>query len=86
MEDGSSIIAAKIASDAVAKGRGFMLRCINIEPEGYAQLCAVTAEFDPSLVENREGSFADNLNSVLAAIRNHPALFFLDPCGHKGME
>jgi three-Cys-motif partner protein len=85
-EDGSPVIAAKIAADTVAKGRGFTLRCINIEPDGYAELCASTAAFDPSLVENRKGTFADNLDSVLATIGNHPALFFLDPCGHKGME
>ncbi|HYX25934.1 MAG TPA: three-Cys-motif partner protein TcmP [Thermoanaerobaculia bacterium] len=85
-EDGSPVIAAKIAADAVAKGRGFTLRCINIEPDGYDELCASTAAFDPSLVENRKGTFADNLDSVLETIGKNPALFFLDPCGHKGME
>lgn len=85
-EDGSPIIAAKIAADAVAKGRAFTLRCINIEPDGYAQLCAATAEFDPSLVTNLKGTLAENLDSVFETIGNHPALFFLDPCGHKGME
>jgi three-Cys-motif partner protein len=85
-EDGSPVIAAKIAADAVAKGRSFTLRCINIEPEGYDELCASTATFDPSLVENLKGTFADNLDSVLERIGNNPTLFFLDPCGHKGME
>lgn len=85
-EDGSPVIAARIAADAAAKGRRFTLRCINIEPEGYAELCASTAAFEPSLVENRYGTFAENLDSVLATIGKHPALFFLDPCGHKGME
>ena len=59
-EDGSPVIAAKVAADAVAKRRGFTLRCINIEPDGYAELCASTAAFAPSLVENRRGTFADN--------------------------
>jgi three-Cys-motif partner protein len=85
-EDGSPVIAASIGADAVAKGRGFTLRCINIEPDGFDELCASTASFDPSLVENRKGTFADNLDSVLARIGKDPALFFLDPCGHKGME
>ncbi len=85
-EDGSPIIAARIASDAVAKGRAFTLRCVNIEPDGYEELCASTAAFDPALVENRKGTFADNLDSVLTTVGNHPTLFFLDPCGHKGME
>lgn len=85
-EDGSPVIAAKIAADAVKKGRGFTLRCINIEPEGYDELCASTAAFSPPLVENRKGTFADNLDAVLRKIGNCPALFFLDPFGHKGME
>jgi three-Cys-motif partner protein len=85
-EDGSPVIAARIAADAAAKGRRYALRCINIEPDSYAELCASTATFDSSLVENRKGTFADNLDSVLATIGNDPALFFLDPYGHKGME
>jgi three-Cys-motif partner protein len=85
-EDGSPVIAANIAADTVAKRRSFTLRCINIEPEVYDELCASTTTFDPMLVENRKGTFADNLDSVLASIGNHPALFFLDPFGHKGME
>lgn len=85
-EDGSPLIAAKIAADTESKGRGFTLRCINIEPDGYDELCKSTAAFAPSLVENRKGTFADNLDLVLGRIGKHPALFFLDPCGHKGME
>lgn len=86
-EDGSPMIAAKIAADVAARGRNFTLRCINIEPDGYDQLCASTAAFGPSIVENRRGTFADNLDYVLATIgKKDPALFFLDPCGHKGME
>jgi three-Cys-motif partner protein len=85
-EDGSPVLAARIAADAVAKNREFRLRCINIEPDGYTELCASTASFDPSLVENRKGTIADNLDAVLATIGKDPALFFLDPCGHKGME
>ena len=85
-EDGSPVIAARIAADSVSKGRSYSLRCINIEPDGYDDLCAATASFDSSLVENRKGTFAENLDSVLKTIGGHPALFFLDPFGHKGIE
>jgi three-Cys-motif partner protein len=85
-EDGSPVIAARIAAAAVAKRRAFRLRCINVEPESYEELCASTDSFDKSLVQNLKGTFADNLASVLATIGKHPALFFLDPFGHKGME
>ncbi len=84
-EDGSPVIAAKIAADTAEKRR-FTLRCINIEPEVHDELCASTATFSPALVENLKGTFADNLDDVLAKIGKHPALFFLDPFGHKGME
>lgn len=57
-EDGSPVIAAKIAAETVAKQRRFTLRCINIEPDGYDELCTSTAAFAPSLVENRKGTFA----------------------------
>ncbi len=58
-EDGSPIIAAKIAADAIEKGRGFTLRCINVEPDSYAELCAATAAYDPNLVVNRKGRGGD---------------------------
>lgn len=85
-EEGSPVIAATIAADAAEKKRAFSLQCINIEPKFYDELCASTAEFSRSLVENRKGTFADNLDSVLTTIGKQPALFFLDPFGHKGME
>ena len=84
-EDGSPIIAANIAVQTPAS-RGYTLRCINIEPEHYEELRAATATYRPSVVDNREGTFRDNLDDVLATIGTHPALFFLDPMGHKGME
>jgi three-Cys-motif partner protein len=84
-EDGSPVIAAKIAFDT-PQSRGYRLRCINIEPEHYNALCESTAAFGPLIVENRPGTFRDNLDSVLSTIGDHPALFFLDPMGHKGME
>lgn len=85
-EDGSPVLAARIAADAVAKGRGYRLRCVNVEPEGFEALCASTEPFGPEIVDNRRGTFAENLDAVLATIGTDPALFFLDPCGHVGME
>lgn len=40
----------------------------------------------PSLVENRRGTFREHLPDILATVGSSPALFFLDPLGHKGME
>jgi three-Cys-motif partner protein len=84
LEDGSPVIAAKLAIDS-PPGRKHELRCINIEPEGFDALCESTAEYG-EVVENRRGTFRENLDYVLAKIDDCPALFFLDPLGHKGME
>ncbi|MGZ5445114.1 MAG: three-Cys-motif partner protein TcmP [Thermoanaerobaculia bacterium] len=84
-EDGSPIIAANIAVQTPAS-RGYSLRCINVEPEHYEELNAATVVYGSTAVDNREGTFRDNLDDVLATIGTHPALFFLDPMGHKGME
>jgi len=83
-EDGSPVIAARLASQTPAS-RGYALRCINIEPIHYVELSAATAEYG-SLVLNRQGTFRENLDDVLDITARHPALFFLDPMGHKGME
>ncbi len=84
-EDGSPIIAAKIAAQTPAD-RGYSLRCFNVEPECFEELQAATAAFGSSTVTNLEGTFRENLDRVLAETSDDPALFFLDPMGHKGME
>jgi len=84
-EDGSPVIAAKIAIQT-PPSRGYRLRCINIEPTHYTELSAATASFGSSVVENRPGTFRENLDYVLGTTSQYPALFFLDPMGHKGME
>lgn len=84
-EDGSPIIAANIAVQT-PPGRGYALRCINIEPEHYHELTTATAVYAAPIVDNRKGTFRENLDDVLATIGTDPALFFLDPMGHKGME
>jgi three-Cys-motif partner protein len=84
-EDGSPVIAAKIAADDTIK-RSYQLRCINVEPDHYKALCESTSEFPSTLVANLEGTFQDNLDAILKETGNDPALFFLDPMGHVGME
>lgn len=84
-EDGSPIIAANIAAQT-PPSRGYSLRCVNVEPEHYEELQAATSGFGPSIVTNLKGTFRENLDAVLARAGGNPALFFLDPMGHKGME
>jgi three-Cys-motif partner protein len=66
--------------------RPYTLRCINVEPENYDELVDATNGMPSSLVENRRGTFREHLPDILAIIGSSPALFFLDPMGHKGME
>lgn len=84
-EDGSPVIAAKLAADESVKKR-YALHCINVEPEHYAALCQATAEFPPTVVNNLEGTFREHLDAILKETGDSPALFFLDPMGHVGME
>jgi three-Cys-motif partner protein len=85
-EDGSPVIAARIAADQSGNQRPCTLRCINVEPQYFDELVAATAEFDQVVIENRRGTFREHLPDILKTISGCPALFFLDPFGHKGME
>jgi three-Cys-motif partner protein len=85
-EPGSPVIAAKLAAEAPANRRPYTLRCINIEPDTFDELVSATADIAPGLVENRKGTFREHLPDILSTIGPSPALFFLDPYGHKGME
>jgi len=85
-EDGSPVIAARMASEAPANQCAYTLRCINVEPDSFEELVAATADIAPGLVENRRGTFRENLSDILSAIGERPALFFLDPYGPKGAE
>jgi len=87
-EDGSPLVAARISADTVVKGFRHRLHCINIEAnkKRFVALQSATSSFDPSLITNWRGAFRDHLDAVLQAVGTDPALFFLDPFGHKGME
>jgi three-Cys-motif partner protein len=85
-EPGSPVIAATLARDAEAVQRGYTLKCINVEPTSFDSLVAATTSVAPRLVDNRRGTFRDHIPDILTTIGREPALFFLDPYGHKGME
>lgn len=85
-EDGSPVIAAKLAQEVAQGAWPYTLRCINVEPLNFDELEASTAAFDPALVENRKGVFSDHTDEILHVIRIHPAFFFLDPYGPKPLE
>lgn len=85
-EPGSPVIAARLAAEAPANHRPYTLRCINVEPETFDDLVAATTGIAPGLVENRKGTFREHLPEILSTIGSSPALFFLDPYGHTGME
>lgn len=87
---GSPVLAAELAQRIAAKppGSGTTLRCINIEQDRaiFQQLVQNTAAYRPDLVQNLQGTFADQLDTILAQIRGAPTLFFLDPFGFRGAE
>jgi three-Cys-motif partner protein len=85
-EPGSPVIAAQLAAEAPASHRPYTLRCINVEPETFDELVAATDGIAPGLIENRKGTFREHLPEILSTIGSSPALFFLDPYGHTGME
>lgn len=84
---GSAMRAAQLASSYRSAGKSYQLKCINIEadPENFANLQTSTQVYG-NLVQNFAGTFAENVDQVLAVIAGSPALFFLDPFGVKGMD
>lgn len=85
-QDGSPLIAARLATELSQQGKPYGLRCINVEPEFYDDLCAATSAFPTPLVTNLQGTFREHLPHILDLLGTQPALFFLDPFGDKGME
>jgi three-Cys-motif partner protein len=85
-EDGSPVISANLAQEIAARGRGYSLKCINVEPLNFDELVAATSTFDPALVDNRKGLLSDHIDDILKTIGTHPAFFFLDPYGPKPLE
>lgn len=84
-EKGSPVLAAESAQRFQQSNSPFTLRCINVERDhnNYADLCAETQKFG-GLVKNYEGTFEDNIESILLQIKNIPTVFFIDPFGVKG--
>lgn len=84
---GSPLIAAGFA-EAIADSadKSYSLRCINVEPTHFAELCAATSSYAPPVVTNIRGTFREALPRILREIGPAPTLFFLDPFGYDGME
>lgn len=82
-DDGSPIIAARLAANPKTQGR---LQCINIEadPDYFGALVELTAS-NPKVL-NLAGTFADQIDEVMSKIGSAATLFFIDPFGGKGME
>jgi len=83
-QDGSPLIAARLAHNPVQKSRRGVLRCINVEQNSatYANLVEATAEYvEKRIVKNLCGSFEDRLPEILEITKNSPAFFFIDPFG-----
>jgi three-Cys-motif partner protein len=88
-EEGSPLIAAKVAAEPVQKSRRDVLRCINVEPDSdtFSNLAEATAAYaEQGIVTNLPGTFEENLPTVLKKIQNNPTLFFIDPFGTEGAE
>jgi len=79
---GSPVLMADFAT-TIAATKPYRLKCINVEldPDFYKVLATSLATYDPTVVSLKEGSFSENLPSILADIGNAPAVFFLDPFG-----
>lgn len=88
-EEGSPLIAAKVATETVQKSRRDVLRCINVEPDSgtFTNLAEATAGYvEQGIVTNLPGTFEKNLPAILKQVQDYPALFFIDPFGTEGAE
>jgi len=88
-EDGSPLIAAKLAANPVQTSRREVLRCINVEENAdtYANLVEATQPYvEQNIVTNLLGTFEDHLPAILKQIKNYPTFFFIDPFGTESAE
>ncbi len=88
-EEGSPLIAAKLAAAPVQTSRRDVLRCINVEEDSatFANLATATAEYvKQGIVTNLPGTFEDNLPAILKQVHDYPTFFFIDPFGTEGAE
>ena len=85
--DGSPLLAAQHAHYLSSSNINYSLRCINVESVQtvFENLQESTRDF-AEYVENLHGEFGALVPTVLRKVGNHPALFFLDPLGVKGLE
>lgn len=86
-EKGSPVLAAETALRFQQGNKPFTLHCINVEKdhENFSNLSAETEKFG-GLVANYEGTFEDNIDSILSRINNYPCVFFIDDFGVKGTD
>ncbi|HZG51969.1 MAG TPA: three-Cys-motif partner protein TcmP [Pyrinomonadaceae bacterium] len=86
-EDGSSgspLMMAQLADKCASWRRPVNLRLINVEnnPDNYKSLTYITQGWESKgIVTNLEGQFGNLVLTILSAISNDPAFFFIDPYG-----
>jgi three-Cys-motif partner protein len=88
-EDGSPLIAAKLAANPVQTSRRDVLRCINVEekPDTYANLVEATRSYvEKGIVTNLLGTFEDHLPASLKLVKSYPTFLFIDPFGTESAE
>jgi three-Cys-motif partner protein len=84
-EKGSPVLAAEASQSFQQNNKPFTLMCINIEKDhdNFTNLSLETKSFG-KLVENFEGLFEENIDTILMKVRGKPAVFFIDDFGIKG--
>jgi three-Cys-motif partner protein len=77
-EKGSPVLAAEASLIFQQGNMPFTLKCINVEKDhdNYANLSAETQRFG-NLVENIEGTFEDNIDTILFQTNGRPAVYLL---------
>jgi three-Cys-motif partner protein len=86
-EKGSPVLAAEISEFMRTGGKPCTLFCINVEkdPDNYSNLCIATNRFG-KYVKNYEGSFDENIDTILFQVKSKPTVFFIDDFGVKGTD
>jgi three-Cys-motif partner protein len=83
--EGSPIRAAKYAKALKDEKKKYSLQCINVDenPKSFSNLDDSTKEFS-DVVTNFQGTFLNNIDTILKIINDHPTIFFLDDFGICG--
>ena len=86
-EKGSPVLAAEASQAFQQSNMPFTLICMNVEKDhdNFVNLSVETKRF-ANLVKNFEGSFDDNIDTILLQLSGNPAVFFLDDFGIKGTD